>query len=173
MRKIIFVLAFVVVWASGCRSVPKDSSLVGEVDKAIVVIQEENDKLIKALGDVQRNILDEKFEQIYANIESKYRQKYNIPEDALLTAQQNLDVTANVIVARDHILYEIAQKEQQLYEQSHTNFNKLRTINKAVKQYLDSLQSLNEAQYEATKKLEEIIGIDLDVDNLPSNLENL
>jgi uncharacterized protein YoxC len=148
------------VFMTGCYSIPKNSSLVGEVDGAIVVLQEENDKLIKALGDVQRAILDDKFERIYADVESKYREKNNIPTETSLTSEQNLDVTANVIAVRDLILAEISEKEKKLYEQSHANFNKLRTINAAVKEYLDSVQSLKEARSEATKKLSEISGID-------------
>lgn len=160
MKKLVFILISILVFMTGCYSIPKNSSLVGEVDGAIVVLQEENDKLIKALGDVQRAILDDKFEQIYANVETKYREDKNISSGTPLTSEQNLDVTANVITVRDLIQSEIAGKEKQLYEQSHANFNKLRTINSAVKEYLDSVQSLKEARGEATKKLSEISGID-------------
>ena len=173
MKRLVLVLIFILMFMTGCYSIPKNSSLVGEVDGAIVVMQEENDKLIKALGDVQRAILDDKFEQIYANVESKYRKKNNIPAGTLLTSEQNLDVTANVIAVRDLILAEIAGKEKQLYEQSHANFNKLRTINAAVKEYLDSIQSLKEARSEATRKLGEITGIDFkEIDKFTESLKN-
>ena len=69
MKRLMFVLILILAFMMGCYSIPKNSSLVGEVDGAIVVMQEENDKLIKALGDIQRVILDDKFEQIYANVE--------------------------------------------------------------------------------------------------------
>ena len=91
----------------------------------------------------------------------------------MLTSEQNLDVTANVIAVRDLILAEIAGKEKQLYEQSHANFNKLRTINAAVKEYLDSIQSLKEARSEATRKLGEITGIDFkEIDKFTESLKN-
>lgn len=172
MKPIIFVLISSLLFMTGCYSIPKNSSLVGEVDGAIVVLQEENDKLIKALGDIQRAILDEKFEQIYADVENKYRDSNNISNELALTTEQNLDVTANVIAVRDLILTDIAEKEKQLYDQSHANFDKLRTINAAVKEYLDSVQSLKEARSEATKKLSEISGVDFgDINTFAESLE--
>lgn len=173
MKRLVFILILILVFMTSCYSIPKNSSLVGEVDGAIIVIQEENDKLIKALGDVQRAFLDDKFEQIYNSVESKYRAKNNIPNNASLTTEQNLDVTANVIAVRDIILAEILGKEKQLYNQSHANFNKLRTINAAVKEYLDSIQSLKEARSEASKKLGEIAGIDFkEIDKFTESLKN-
>ena len=86
---------------------------------------------------------------------------YSIPKNSsLLTSEQNLNVTANVIGVRDLILAEISLKEKRLYEQSHAHFNKLRTINAAVKEYLDSVQSLKEARSAVTRKLKEITGAD-------------
>ena len=173
MKRLMFVLILILAFMMGCYSIPKNSSLVGEVDGAIVVMQEENDKLIKALGDIQRVILDDKFEQIYANVESKYRKKNSIANGTSLTSEQNLDVTANVIAVRDKILAEISGKEKQLYDQSHANFNKLRTINAAVKEYLDSIQSLKEARSEASKKLGEIAGIDFkEIDKFTESIKN-
>lgn len=160
MKKYYPICVFVLIFFSGCFAIPKNTSLINEVDGAILVMQSENKKLIKALGDSQRSILDDKFELIYSNVEQKYRKKNNIPSETPLTPDQNMDVTANVIAVRDLIMKDISKKENELYEQSNSNFEKLREINEAVKDYLDSEQSLKKARSDATQKLKDITGID-------------
>jgi len=165
MRRNIITLVIVVIClmlTGACSSVPKDAiMLTSTVTDGIKRMQIENENAIKTLADIQRNILDEKYEEIYASTEIEYMKEAGIAIDKPLSKDEQMDIAANVIAERDEILKQIETKEKSLLAQSRANSEKVIEINEHVKNYLKSLSDLNEANEKIKKLLQDITGVDL------------
>lgn len=161
------VLAWVLIlWGAlaltGCASIPKNgAALSARVSEGIRRNQTETEKIIRALGDVERGILDERWEEIYKKVEDAYRKKHNIATEGQLNFDQRLDVATNAAAVREQLLSEISLAENTLLEQSRVNSQKLLEMNDVVTNYLLSLKNYQEANEAMTGFVSQIIGVDL------------
>lgn len=160
---VLISVAICLLLTGACASVPKDAIILSStVTDGIKRMQIENEKVIKAFVDVQRNVLDETYEKIYVSVENKYIKDKSIQASTPLTKDQQLDITANVIAVRDEILKHIQTKEEELLAHSRANSEKVIEINEQVKKYLKSLSDLNDANDKIKKLLGEMTGVNLD-----------
>jgi hypothetical protein len=156
------ILAMCLLLVSACASIPKDAVVLSSsVTDGIKKMQAENEKAILSLSDVQRGILDENYENIYASVEAKYRTIKAIPVVTALSQDQLMDVTANVIGVRDKVLKDIQDKEDALLKKSRANSAKVIKINGHVQEYLQSLSDLNDANDKIKKLLIDTTGVDV------------
>lgn len=146
----------------GCASIPKGSSYVSlKVTEGIQRIQTENEKIIKALADTERAILDEKWDDIYAKTEKKYMEKYKISDPSQFTHDDRRKIAANAALARETILKEIAKKENELIEKSRSNSDTVIMMNDEVVRYLNSLENIKETRNRINNMFDKFTGIDI------------
>jgi len=147
---------------TGCASIPKNGAVLSaRVSQGIERNQTETEKIIHALADVERAVLDERWEEMFKKVEDLYRQKHNIAADAPLNFEQRLAVAENATAVRERLRAEIAAIENTLLEQSRANSQKLVEMNNVVTDYLLSLKNLQEANEAMTGLVSQITGIDL------------
>jgi hypothetical protein len=160
------ILTMCLLLVGACASIPKDTVVLSSsVTDGIKKMQIENEKVIKALSDVQRGILDENYGNIYASVSKKYLVKHPILPGTVLTPKQQMDrqmaVSANVTAIRDKLIKDIQGKEDALLKQSRANSAKVIEINEYVQKYLQSLSELKEANDKIRKSLKDITGVDV------------
>ncbi len=116
---------------------------------------------MKALADVERAILDEKWDMIYARVEQRYLAHAGTPAPAALTQDDRRRIAANAAQVRNTILDDIATKGTDLVMKSRANARKVIEVNTVVQHYLLSLQEFDEARANIAKAINEITGVDL------------
>ncbi len=161
-RMAVAALAITLAITAGCASTPKEASLLSEyVNTGIQRMQAENEKLIHALGDVERGVLDEKWDTaLYPSVEAKYRTKYGLGKDAPLTKDQQINVASDALTAYNDLAKEIQAKEDQLIQLSRKNAENVILINDSVRQYLLSLEKYDAARSKIIELGKELTGID-------------
>ncbi|WP_430409279.1 hypothetical protein [Kordia sp.] len=177
MKKILMILAF--LFFLSCATIPKNASVLSSsVTQGIERLQSENEKVIKALADVERAILDESWDSIYNKIEAKYRTKNNIANGTSLTRDQTIDIATGAAAVREELLLTIATKERTLILKSKENSQEVININKEVQNYLLSLEKYDEATTQVNALTKKIIGIDPSQvlgtvnDNIQTSIDN-
>lgn len=158
MKHILITLTFLFIVS--CASIPKNASVLSSsVTQGIERLQSENENVIKALADIERAILDEDWDNIYNQIEDKYRTKLNIPNGTSLTRDQTIDIATGAAAVREELLKSISNKESALILKSKENSQKVINMNKEVQNYLLSLEKYNKATEEVNALTRKIIGI--------------
>ncbi|MCK8600106.1 hypothetical protein [Desulfoferrobacter suflitae] len=161
LKRLAAFVAIVCILCAGCARVPKNAALLSSsVNGGITRLQAENEKVIRALGDVERGILDEKWEDIYRSAEKKYRSEMVITSSECLTEEQRLDITTIAAAAREEILAQIAAKEEELINDSRKNAQLVIGMNSKVQAYLLSLERLDASRHEISDLFNEITGVD-------------
>ena len=146
----------------GCASIPKNGAqLNSQVSLGIQRYQQEVESIIKTLGDVQRAILDEKWEEIYRKAEHKYRNEQGLDPASPLSQEQRIDVATIASGHREDILKEIEVLESELINKTRKNSFTLIEVNDHVTSYLLSLQKLDAAKQDITNKISSLVGIDI------------
>jgi hypothetical protein len=159
--KNIIAYIFVACLFLGCASIPKNASILSaSVNQGIERLELETEVIIKTLGDVERAILDEKWEDIYDKVEAKYRTEFNIPARQVLTRDEQIDVATGAAAVRETLLKSISDKEDALVTKSRENSKKVIDINNKVQNYLLSLEKYDKATDEISKLAKDITGID-------------
>ena len=141
IKKIITV--GILLFMTGCASVPKGTSFISyKVTEGIQRIQVENEKIIKAFADVERAILDEKWNDIYLKTEKMYFDKNKIPSPSQLTHDDRRKIATNAALIRENVLNEISMQENKLIKDTQSNTNTVVMMNDEVIGYLNSLKSI-------------------------------
>src|SRR5260221_4459233 len=121
MHKYLLLIISAVCFSS-CASIPKNGATIStRVSEGIGRMQTENEKVIKALADVERGVLDEKWESIYDKTEAAYRIKHNLTPTANLNREDRINIAVNATAAREEILNDISVTENNLLVQSRAN----------------------------------------------------
>ncbi|MEM5511853.1 hypothetical protein WNY79_03010 [Pseudoalteromonas sp. AS84] len=156
----------------GCNNVPEHGAMLNEkVSEGISKNQVEVEGIINALADVERAILDQKWDEIYGKVESKYILKHSVAAAASLTQPQRRAIAANASQTYFNLLDKISEKEQELISATRANSNTIKSINNEVTQYLLSVEELEAAKSNITSKLSELTGYNLSsISGLASNL---
>lgn len=172
MKVILSILFLCVVSLSGCSSIPENGAILNQkVSDGISKNQAETEKIIKALADVERAILDREWDSIYVKIETAYLTKYAIADAASLTQNQRKAIAANAAKTYYDLLDKIAVVETRLVSQTQANSETIIEINDEVTKFLLSTETLDQASNKVKGKLSEIVGID--VTSLPGLAKNL
>lgn len=161
MKKIVTLNLLAMFLIIGCYKIPRNASILNEkVSEGIRRNQVEIEKVITALADVQRAILDQEWDNLYQKIEQKYMSSESIADPSTLTQDDRRRIAANAGKTFYDIKNEISLKENELKLQSRQNAEKLIEINDEVSKYLLSLEKLDEARNNVVQKLGELTGID-------------
>jgi hypothetical protein len=156
------ILILICAITAGCAVIPKNGALLsGRVSDGIRRLQAENEKVIGALADVERAILDENWETLYANVERQYMKENSIPDPSRLSQDDRRRISATAAQTRKEILDEVKEKEMDLIRKSRANSEMVITLNEEVRRYLLSLESLKHVRQQTTSLLSQITGIDL------------
>lgn len=172
MRKITHTFFLVTLLLVGCSSIPKHASILNQqVSEGISKNQTEVEKIIKALADVERAILDQKWDMIYAKVENAYIRRHALADAASLTQDQRRAVAANAAKTYYDLLDKISEIERVLVSRTRANSNTIIEINDEVTKYLLSLEELDVAKSNINSKLSNILGVDLSsISGLANNL---
>lgn len=148
--------------AVSCTKVPQNGAMLADsVTLGIQRMEGQTEAMITALANVERSALDERWEEIYRSSEAKYREKSQLPAATALNEDQRIAVATIAAAAREEILSTIAAKEAELKAQSLQNARQVIEANRAVRDYLMSLQDLDEARAKADKTIAELTGIEV------------
>lgn len=159
IKLILFIIVIIV--GGGCATIPKDASVLSEsVNRGIDSMQTQCEVIIKAMGDIERAILDEKYDEICDSAEAKYRRSNNIPGDQMLSSENWKDLTVIIISVRENILAEIEDKENNLIELTRLNAMQVQSINGEVQRYILSLEKYDEATTQISALTKRVVGID-------------
>jgi CRISPR/Cas system-associated endonuclease Cas1 len=161
MKKTVTINLLAVLLTAGCSTIPKHASILNEkVSEGIRRNQVETEKIITALADVQRAILDQEWDNLYQKIEQKYMSSKNIADPNSFSDDDRRRIAANAAKTYYDLLGEINLKEYELKLQSRQNAEKLIEINNEISKYLLSLERLDQARNNVLQKLGELTGID-------------
>ena len=156
------LLCTFVLLLAGCSTIPKNASkLSATLTEGIKKNGTECEKIIVALADVQRAILNEKWDDIYARVEKKYFDSRNITDAKTLTEADRRRIAANAAKTFYDLKEDIAAKEKALKLQLQENTTRLVEINDSIQGYLLSLEKLDQSRSAVTKKVSELAGVDL------------
>ncbi len=145
----------------GCTHIPKNASVLNQkVSEGIGRNQLEVEKVIVALADVERGILDQQWDSIYLKIEQKFIEKHSLSVSAL-THEHRRKIAANAAKTYYNLLEEISSMEKALILQTKANSETLVKTNDQVTQYLLSLESLDDARNNIKQKIGKITGFDI------------
>ena len=149
---------------TGCATIPKEASSPSlKVTEGIQKMQAGNEKIIKALADTERVILEDKWSDICSKAEKLYSKNHKILEPRRLK-KEDLQNIANIAAkTRDTILDEIAKHETELIDQSRSNAGAVLSMNTEVIGYLNSHESIKETQNKINKIFEKLPGINPNV----------
>jgi hypothetical protein len=154
-----------------CTTVPKNGAMLADsVTLGIQRMESQTEAMIETLAAVERNVLDERWEELYRRSEALFREKSQIPSNVTLDETQRIAVATLSARARDTILAVIADKEVELKSQSLKNANQVIEANRAVRDYLMSVEDLDAARQRTNKTLAELSG--LDVSKLVNTTQN-
>ena len=155
-------LLLAIAAATGCSaSVPSQGALLSEkINQGLTRIEQENEKVIAALADVERAILDQRWEQLYASVEQAYLTKHAVAAPAL-TQDDRRKITATASEARQAILDAINAKQAELVARARANTDAVIELNDAIRRYLLSLEELDATQRQITAQLGALTGFDL------------
>lgn len=160
MKKKLISLMLAVISLFGCTSIPENGSMLNQkVSEGIARNQIEVEKIIKALADVERAILDEEWGTIYEKIETEYVTKHRIQPP--LTPEQRRAIAANAAKTYYGLLKQISSIEHTLVSQTRANSEALIAMNDEVSKYLLSVESLDAARKNVESQLKAIVGIDM------------
>lgn len=156
---------------SGCYTVPKNASKLSEtLSEGIKKNGVQTENLIHALAEIERSILNENWNALYAKAEKRYLSDHNIKEDSL-SHDDRRRIAVNSAGVFFGLKAEIDEKEQALKSQARKNTAQLVAINGTIQDYLLSLEKLDAAREDVTKKLSDLTGVDLsDLSGLASRL---
>lgn len=160
MRTAIAGLTFLLA-VTGCGTVAADGSVLNhQVSVGIKRYQEEVEKLIHTLAEVEREELSERWDEIHGYALEEIRAEYGLSPGAQLTDEQMLETATLASMVRDSIQAEIAMKEQTLILQARTNALLLTEVNDIVTAYLQSQETLDEARSKIEQRIGSLTGID-------------
>jgi hypothetical protein len=146
---------------TGCVRIPKNASLLSaKVSEGVTRVQTEHEKVIVALANVERGVLDEQWDKIYAKVESGYMQRNSLSDASRMSQDDRRKIAANAAKVRENILSDIAAKEQELKDASRKNSDVVVQINEVVRRYLLSLEKWEEAREKIEGLFKSITGVD-------------
>lgn len=158
-KYLILVPLFFVI---GCSSVPQNASILSEhISVGITKAQEETEKIINTLAEVEFGVLDEKWETIYKDSEQLYRNQEGLSKSDTLSEENRIDIATIAAGHRENILKMIDEKKNALINKTRTNTQKLIGLNETVRKYLLSLEALDKSNQQANELINGIIGVDV------------
>lgn len=162
-KQIIIVLMLLIMPLAACSNVPENGSVLNSmVSQGIAKNQLETEKIIKALADVERAVLNEKWDDIYEKTEAKYVADRGLNVNSL-THEQRRAIAANSSQVYFSLKAEIATIEAGLVAQTQANSNAIIAVNDTVTEYLLSLEKLDVATGKIRNKISSVTGIDFSV----------
>jgi hypothetical protein len=145
----------------GCQTVPKNGAiLAGKLTEGIQRNQAETEKIITALADVQRTILSEHWERVYASVESGYRAKSSLAASVTLSDKHRSEIAAVAAKTYYDLRALISVKEEELKSKSRANSRQLTDIGEGLQKYLLSVEQFETTRNAAVSKLTGIVGVD-------------
>ncbi len=162
MKKLLIILLVPLALAGCGSSLPQNGSTLNQkVGEGIQKNQVEVEKIIMALADVERSILDQEWDNVYLKVEGAYMAKNAVPSAALLSQDQHQAVAADAAKTYYSLRGKITAIERTLIAQTQSNSKTLLEINDEVTKYLLSVQELDSAADNIDEKLESLVGINL------------
>lgn len=162
MRKVTLFCVLTALLLAGCSSIPENGSMLNQqVSEGVGKNQTEVEKIIKALADVERAILDQEWNTIYVKAENAYMKKHSVSDAASLTQDQRRAIAVNAAKTYYDLLDRISEVEKQLVSKTRANSNAIIGINNEVTKYLLSVEELDAARSNIKTKLSTMAGIDL------------
>ncbi len=145
----------------GCASVPPGAaSLAEQLGTGIQRNQTEVEKIIHQFADVERAVLDEKWEGLYADVEKRYLAKRGLASTAM-KQEDRRKVAANAAKVREDLLSEIATIEAGLIASSQKNTKQLTDMTVELQKYLLSLQTLDESRGKVNALVQGVTGVNV------------
>ncbi len=165
MTKTLLIFLLVVVPLTGCASnnlVQKNgSSLNQKVGEGIQKNQVEIEKMIRALADVERAVLDQGWDNVYSRVEKSYMAKHAVTAEASLAQDQRTVIAASAAKTYHNLRGKIAAIENTLISQTRSNSKTIVEINNEVTKYLLAVRNLDSASSNIESKLASMVGINL------------
>lgn len=147
---------------TGCTTIPKNGALLSaQVTEGILRNQAETEKIIDALAATQREILDEKWDELYVKVEAAYMRRNSVTDPAALTQDDRSSIAANMSKVWEDLSAEIDAKETELVAKSRENTAQLVAMNESVQRYLLSVEKLDETRNAISGRVSAITGLDL------------
>ncbi len=157
--KLLLSLLFSVVIV-GCTNVAKNGALLNQsVSDGIQSYQMEVEKIIVALGNTERTVLDNNWDTIYAKVEKKYATKHSI-DVTNMTHVERRKIAAIAAQAYFSLLENIKLIENTLITKTRENAEQLVETNNEISKYLLSIEKLEATRNNIKGELKKIIGID-------------
>lgn len=154
--------AICALFFTGCTTIPKNGALLSaQVTEGILRNQAETEKIIAALAATQREILDEKWDDLYVKVEAAYMRRNSVSDPAALTQDDRSSIAANMSKVWEDLSAEISAKETELVAKSRENSAQLVAMNESVQRYLLSVENLDETRSAIAGHVSAIIGLDL------------
>ena len=145
-KKVIRSLFFALLFA-GCVSIPKEAiELNKSVSTGVQTMYSNTENLIDSWEKLVRQELDEKFDEVYEECETRYRRKFNIDENNKLSPTQTRQVAALVALAWSRAVTNIDQKVETLRETNRKNRDQIRNTNDSITGLLESAESFISVQ---------------------------
>ncbi len=162
--RIFLIAVFLSFGAAACSTIPENGSVLNaSISTGIARNQAETEKIITAFADVQRAILDEKWDEIYKKTENEYvARNPSVPSADNLSHEDRRKIAANAGEVYSTLLGEIAKVEASLIASTRKNSQTLIDMNDEVTKYLASLEDLEEARSAIADKAANALGLDFD-----------
>jgi len=162
MRSKIFIVFFLALpLFHSCSNIPKNGAILGnEVSVGIVRLQEENEKIIRTLADIELEVLENNWNHLYGYIEKKYQTENGLLVDNALVKEDRQRIAEFSGAMKADIVKEIATAEAELMVQARKNTDQVIAINNEVQNYLLSVNNLAESKQSIAQSYQKISAID-------------
>ena len=161
MPSILIIFFLTLPLFHGCNNIPKNGAILGnEISVGIFRMQEEHEKIIHALADIELEVLEKNWNHLYGYIEKKYQTENGLLVDNALVKEDRQRIAEFSGTMKADIIKEIAAAEAELMLQVRKNTDQVITINNEVQNYLLSVNNLAESKQSIAQSYQKISAID-------------
>ncbi len=162
LPKILIIFFFLILpLFHGCSNIPKNGAILGnEISVGIFRLQEENEKIIQTLADIELEVLEKNWNNLYSYIENKYQTENGLLVDNALVKEDRQRIAEFSGTMKADIIKEISVAETALILQARKNTNHVIAINTEVQNYLLSVNDLSSSQQSIARSYQKISAID-------------
>ena len=155
-------LGLILAALSACGSIPPES--VKASASVTTGISRMSDNTVLILEGWRKTLyaqLDDRFEAMYAQVETQYRAKNSIPAQTALTEDQARSVAATYVVARDKVRAEIDKQIDALLSQTKAQADEVASVNRQVNALLSSAVRVDQTRSGLLSTVSNLTGITL------------
>ncbi len=148
----------------GCVRIPPEAiTLNQKVSSGIEAMRENSEAVIVAWRDTALTISDERFDEVYDAVETRYRDRRNIPPGTALSSDQVRDVAALVSLVRDEVRSKIYDYVDEMIKTNNKNAEDVISANDGVTDLLISAQSVIDSRTAVVNELKSLSPVTTDV----------